>query len=45
MSESLAEARATPKPPSEFCDWTSQRMVDPPAGAPPARRAMMPNAV
>ena len=45
MSASLADERATPKPPSEFCDSASQRMVGPPAGTPAARSAITPKAV
>jgi hypothetical protein len=45
MSESLDEERATPKPPSPFCEATSQRTVSDPADAPDARSAMIPNAV
>jgi hypothetical protein len=45
MSESLAEERATPKPPSAFCDATSHFTVSDPAEAPDARSAITPNAV
>src|SRR5919108_681122 len=44
MSASLADERPTPKPPSAFCELTSHLIVEPPAGAPPPRRAMAPNA-
>jgi hypothetical protein len=45
MSESLDDERATPKPPSPFCEPTSQLTVVFPADAPDARSAMIPNAV
>ena len=45
MSESLAEERATPKPPSAFCEDTSHWIVADPAGAPDARSAITPKAV
>ena len=45
MSESLDDARATPKPPSAFWEATSQRTVAAPADAPEARSAITPNAV
>ena len=45
MSESLADERATPKPPSSFWLALSQRIAAPPAGSPAERSARIPNAV
>jgi hypothetical protein len=45
MSASLADGRATPKPPSSFWLPMSQRMVVPPAGSPAPRSARIPKAV